>query len=142
MQFRLVHTEVPFLHFEKLESVGGGDVKEDRLEEAYKLKLNVFPDANRQEMFAVMFQAELTHHQEFKIELHYVAWFECLEPFKKEELNSPFVLVNAPAIAFPFLRSFVSLLTLNSGFRPAILPTVNFVKMYEESKEGKQLKTL
>lgn len=136
MEFRLVHTEVPFFHFEKL-LVSRNGTDTDILEDAYTMNVQVFPDKERPEMFGVMFHTTLTHHQEFKLELRYLAWFEGPRPFQTEEIESPFALVNAPAIAFPFLRSFVSLLTLNSGFRPAILPTVNFLKMYEDSQATK-----
>jgi len=99
---------------------------------AYKLGLNVFQDAIRPNTFGVLFEIDLAHHREFRIQLHYLAWFESQQTISKEDVESPFARINAPAIAFPYLRSFVSLLTLNSGFRPAILPTVNFVKMYKE----------
>jgi preprotein translocase subunit SecB len=34
---------------------------------------------------------------------------------------------NAPAIAFPYLRSFISTLTLNAGYILAVLLSINFV---------------
>ncbi len=48
--------------------------------------------------------------------------------FKK----SMFIKANAPAIAFPYLRTFVSNLILNAGYHPVILPSYNFLKMAEE----------
>ena len=47
------------------------------------------------------------------------------EKFKQ----SDFLTINAPAIAFPYVRSYISNLTLQSGFSPIILPSVNFVKL-------------
>lgn len=46
------------------------------------------------------------------------------EVFKK----SDFVRVNSPAIAFPFLRSYINTITTNSGISPIILPSFNFAK--------------
>ena len=39
-----------------------------------------------------------------------------------------FVMINAPAIAYPFLRTFVQQLTLLAGVQPLMLPVVNFVE--------------
>lgn len=50
----------------------------------------------------------------------------------KDFENSKFVNINAPAIAFPYVRAFISNLTLNAGYDPIILPSFNFVKLYED----------
>jgi preprotein translocase subunit SecB len=134
MEFRLLHTEVPLIRFDKLELNEGSGAKEPNPEASYKLGLDVYPDAHNQNMFAVLFDMELVHHEEFKLHLKFVAWFETSEPLNEAEVRSPLARINAPAIAFPYLRSFVTLLTLNTGFRPAILPAINFIKMYEDLK--------
>lgn len=36
-----------------------------------------------------------------------------------------FFTINAPAIIFPYIRSFVSSLTIQSGHKPIVLPTLN-----------------
>lgn len=41
-------------------------------------------------------------------------------------LNSSFITVNAPAILFPFIRSYISTMTINAGLNPIVLPTINF----------------
>lgn len=48
---------------------------------------------------------------------------------------SDFPYVNAPAIAYPYLRAFVSNLTLNSGYSPVMLPSVNFVALKDQIKK-------
>jgi preprotein translocase subunit SecB len=83
----------------------------------------------------------LVQPEEFKLQMQFVAWFESPTPLGKEDINSAFARINAPAIAFPYLRSFISLLTLNSGFRPVILSTVNFVEMHKEF-EAKTVKAI
>ncbi|MEI6407757.1 MAG: protein-export chaperone SecB [Bacteroidota bacterium] len=138
MQFKLAHTEVLYLQFEK---INHSEVEADKgggLDDPYKLKLSVFPDSKHPDMFGVLFDIELTHQDSFKIKLHYLAWFDGPKPFLQEDIESPFALINAPAIAFPYLRSFISLLTLNAGCPPAFLPPINFLKMYEEAKSEKQ----
>ena len=43
---------------------------------------------------------------------------------------------SAPAILFPYIRAFISNFTLNAGFKPLILPSINFydTKVIEEDK--------
>jgi len=137
MKFLLVHTEVPLLNFNKLERSEESRGMEANVASVYKLALNVFPDSKRKNMFAVLFDVEMLQPEEFNLKLHFVAWFESPQHLEDAEVNSPFARINAPAIAFPYLRSFVSLLTLNAGFKPAILSPVNFVKVYEELESAK-----
>lgn len=69
---------------------------------------------------------------DFLINIQSSAFFEVDNPFDEEFKKSSFVRISAPAIAFPYLRAFVSNLTLNAGINPIILPSYNFVKMAEE----------
>lgn len=50
-------------------------------------------------------------------------------------LSGEFANQNAPAIAFPYVRAYISNVTLQSGFHPVILPSVNFVNLYRKKKE-------
>lgn len=50
--------------------------------------------------------------------------------------NSDFIKINAAAIAYPFLRSFVANLTLQAGYPSVILPTINFVSFFEEENRS------
>ena len=43
--------------------------------------------------------------------------------------NTPFFTDNAPAIAYPYIRAYVSTLTAQSGIKPIILPTLNLRSM-------------
>lgn len=61
--------------------------------------------------------------------------FKIDEDISEEFKLSNFPKINAPAIAFPYLRAFVSNLTLQSGFEPIILPSINFVKLAEENEQ-------
>jgi preprotein translocase subunit SecB len=53
--------------------------------------------------------------------------FEADEDITQEFLEGPFSNINAPAILYPFVRSFISTITINSGLEPILLPTINFV---------------
>lgn len=48
-------------------------------------------------------------------------------------IASAFPYVNAPAISYPFLRAFISNLTLNAGYSPVMLPSVNFVALKDKT---------
>ena len=47
---------------------------------------------------------------------------------------SDFPKINAPAIAFPYLRAYISNLTLQSGLEPVMLPSINFVTLAKEKE--------
>ena len=52
-----------------------------------------------------------------------------------EFFDSDFIQRNSVAIGFPYLRSFISNITLNCNIKPIILPTYNFSKkIIEEVK--------
>ena len=55
-----------------------------------------------------------------------MALFETKAPIDEGFKSSGFVQTNSPAIAFPFVRSFITTLTSNAGIRPVILPAFNF----------------
>ncbi|MFY0653087.1 MAG: protein-export chaperone SecB [Cyclobacteriaceae bacterium] len=59
--------------------------------------------------------------------------FEVSDGITEDFKLSDFPKINAPAIAFPFLRAFISNFTLQSGVDPVILPSINFVRLAEQS---------
>ena len=61
-----------------------------------------------------------------RISVKSVALFEASSPIDEEFRQSAFVQTNSPAIAFPFLRSFINTLTANAGIPPVVLPAFNF----------------
>lgn len=88
------------------------------------------------DLFCVIFKLMVLHEGDFTLDVQYGAWFKLDENITEEFKTSQFPSINAPAIAFPFLRSFISTLTLNAGFAPAILPSINFVAFNKSNKEG------
>lgn len=82
--------------------------------------------------FSVEFFLKMKKDDVFELSLKASAHFTAEKKIEKSDRTSPFFKINAPAIAFPYLRSFVSNLTLNSGYNPIILPTFNFVQMAQE----------
>jgi preprotein translocase subunit secB len=68
----------------------------------------------------------------FDLKIEFVAIFGTSEAIDDNFKKSTFVKINSPAIAFPYLRSFISTLTLNAGLPPLILPAYNFTKENED----------
>ena len=87
--------------------------------------------------FIVKFEVKVESEHGYELTLDFVAEFDTGEEISTEFKNSHFPAVNAPAIAYPYLRSFVSFLTLNSGYETLILPTINFQAMAKSNEESK-----
>ena len=79
-------------------------------------------------LFSIIFELKIRKAQEYIIETSYETLFETSEDITNDFLTSDFTKINAPAIAFPFLRSFVSFLVLTAGYPPLMLQSVNFTK--------------
>ncbi|WP_288088847.1 protein-export chaperone SecB [Bacteroides acidifaciens] len=67
----------------------------------------------------------------FDLELEIIFVFETDSEIDEGFKDSAFLKINAPAIAFPYIRSYISNLTLQSGYPPIILPSINFVALNE-----------
>lgn len=93
-----------------------------------------FPEDNDTE-FGIGFIIDIGD-AEFKITLEMLFFFQVDQVVDDELKQSDFVKINAPAIAFPYVRSYISNLTLQSGFNPIILPSVNFVALVRNKNEN------
>jgi len=62
----------------------------------------------------------------FEISLLFDFTFETQNVIEPEFLNSNFCKINAPAIAFPMIRAFITTMSANAGIPAIILPSINF----------------
>lgn len=76
--------------------------------------------------FLIRFDIKITSKQGYSLSFMYAGFFECGSIITDEFKSSDFVKVNAPAITYPFVRSFLSNFTINSGLTPIVLPVINF----------------
>ena len=76
----------------------------------------------------------VVYHEKFTFNCIYMTFFEADEPVTNEFKKSQFPNINCPAIAFPFLRSFIATITLNAGYPPVMLPSINFIKLYQDKQ--------
>lgn len=84
------------------------------------------PEIINERSFSINFRFVHAHKDGISIFLDYQAIFKVDRIIGHDLLKDPFLHVNAPAIAYPFLRAYVSNLCLMSGYTPLMLPSINF----------------
>lgn len=110
---------------------------ESQKEESNKFDLefgHFYPDGESKE-FGIGFKIFLPN-EEYSLKMEMVFLFLAEDEIPNDFSNSHFLKINAPAIAFPYLRAFVSNLTLQMGFDPIMLPSVNFVALAEKKDKS------
>jgi len=106
----------------------------------YRITFTHVTNESADNLFGVMFEVSVKNPENtFILDFEFLGMFET-QGFKisKEELDkNPFFRINAPAIMFPYIRAFVSNFMLTSGFKPLILPAINFsqTKKIEDTQE-------
>lgn len=124
MKIQLENWNVQDLSFSVLKDEG-------RKENSFSLNTsNFFPEEDKKS-FGVEFNIEIKDKR-FNLIIESIFIFSLEEEVDEEFKVSAFPKINAPAIAFPYLRAYISNLTLQSGFDPIILPSINFVKLAEK----------
>jgi preprotein translocase subunit SecB len=73
-------------------------------------------------------------NKETEIKANFIGLFDSTTEVNDEFINSPFLKINAPAILYPFIRAYISTITINAGLEPIILPTINFAAKAAEKK--------
>lgn len=79
---------------------------------------------------------EKESHEEELVRILCSAIFEFDDEVKDKESISSYFLVNAPAIAFPYVRSYIASLTVQSGKQALLLPTYNLSPLGDTLKEN------
>ena len=89
-------------------------------------------------IFIVEFDARVNNTpQSLLFATKFQVTFQSENPVTKEYLDSPGIRINSPAIAFPFLRGFITTVSANAGYPPIILPSINFVRLTTKEPEKK-----
>jgi len=85
-------------------------------------------NAEDKSYFQAIFIVTLTDKDsKFNLQVKATADFQVIGEVPQEIYDS-FVNVNAPAIAYPYLRAFVSNLVMQAGMNPIIIPPLNFMQ--------------
>ena len=119
MQIKLASSHVRNLRLEQVENPKDEDSEFD-------FNFKVAFDSSKKREFFLGFNIEIRNPKEFNLDIEHLFTFTTSEDIDKDFMSSHFPIINAPAIAFPFLRVFVSNITLNAGYLPLILPSLNF----------------
>lgn len=129
MMLKLKNNKVTFLSLVDISSV-------DDEKEVKDFGMSVEPIfTDDQSSFVVSFNLHLNVHNEKILFIEFESTFACSEVSDFEEFSKGhFPHVNAPAIAFPFLRSFIGTILLNAGYEPIFLPSLNFSAMYAKGE--------
>jgi preprotein translocase subunit SecB len=110
---------------------------EEGVENSLDLKIDakVFYPEELKNSFGILLSATCEVKDSFSLNVSVVGKFETEENISHEN-RSHFVNVNAPAIVFPYLRSFVSTFSANCGdaLKTIIIPTQFFAGEIEEVK--------
>ena len=115
----------------KIQSLNFDMIDEARDDNSFGLSIGqIFPE-DESKKFVIVFDIDLKD-KSFDLVFQIAFVFTTEEEITEEFKFSDFPKINAPAISFPFIRSYISNLTLQSGFEPVILPSINFVKLAEE----------
>lgn len=135
MSIKFLGTKVSRLSIEVDESKDEPNQKNN-----FELSFAGLSDDSDDKAFAVRFTVKVFSEEErYLLELEYSGFFTTEDAITDSFMQSHFVTSNAPAIAFPFLRSFVNTVTVNAGLKPLILPTLNFQKMVRDQQNQSSL---
>lgn len=85
--------------------------------------------------FTLIFNIVVLSPSEFELRCTYATVFQTSENINEAFKNSDFPKINAPAIVFPFLRVLISNFTLNAGYNPIVLPSINFIALHDKNDE-------
>lgn len=92
------------------------------------LEHRVLFDDKQPNRFWVDFKLSLhSEDQQFSMLIKMLGFFSTNLPIDEAFRASTLAQINAPAIAFPYLRSFVSTMSVNAGYNNIILPSINFI---------------
>ncbi|MBP9122004.1 MAG: protein-export chaperone SecB [Ignavibacteriaceae bacterium] len=118
------------IFFPKVVLTAGEELQKDVTSEiSVRLQYEIGPNPTDKRVYQVVFTINVVDEKtKFDLEVQSVAYFECNNDIDDAFMNSGFIKVNSPAIAFPFVRSFINTLTTNAGFNPVILPAFNFTR--------------
>lgn len=115
---------------------------EDFPNEQYKFNYDIQYPAHSSREFAVIYQCGIRAGNLKFLQVFYLARFETREDITEDFKQSQFPGMNAPAIGFPYLRAYMSQVLLLSGYKPTLIPTINFQEMYYQRKKAAEAAAL
>lgn len=106
---------------------------QDEQDNDVELKHGVAYSEKNSKLFSIIFDFSVrVKENNMLLAVKFVANFSCNADIDNEFKQSDFVSVNAPAIAYPYLRALVSQFLLLTGYEPIVLPVINFVALNKQ----------
>jgi len=105
---------------------------------ANSIDINIEPKGiiyEEEKQYEIQLEISLNSKDGLDVSVKMIGFFEFKEVVKIENLGNYF-FVNAPAIIFPYLRSYISALTALSGCSTIILPPMNLVSLGKKLEEN------
>ena len=135
MNFKLVKTIAKGFSLTSIEEPVNTKEEPELLLTSLEVAVRI-PSDEQVRSFAINFtvDATLENIESASVKCDYWAFFETDQVLTQEFLESHFTSINAPAIAYPYLRSFITNILVNAGYPALYLPTVNFVEMAKHQK--------
>lgn len=131
MKLKLLDYRVVNLNLESIEQDSSLAQQSNELD----LQVGQFYPEEKENIFGIGFRVSFKQDgYSLKVEMRF--FFETDEIITDEFKNSSFPVINAPAIAFPYLRSFLSIITMQSGYPPVMLPSINFVEFAKNAQKA------
>lgn len=106
--------------------------KQAELTIAFKSSGKYYEIENRYEL---SFETDVYHESKTAINVSCIASFTFNKDVKFDDIPD-FFYPNSLAILFPYIRAFVSTLTLQANTSPLILPTVNLIGLTDELRQN------
>lgn len=103
----------------------------------FDLFYDIVLDENNSFAFFVIFHVSISVKDLYQLNLDYETVFWADSSLENNFIASNFAQQNAPAIAFPFLRAFISFMILNAGYEPLVLSSINFTRYKNGRLEDK-----
>jgi preprotein translocase subunit SecB len=102
-----------------------------------EVNVNVAKMADKTFESSIQFKAEASNNTGiiYDLELAYAGLFQIEN--MPEQMMEPFLLVNCPALLFPYLRRLVADLTREGGFPPLTLDPIDFASLYMKRQREK-----
>lgn len=97
------------------------------------IKLDIKPSVNfyknSKHKFDIIYKVQLGIENVFELGLTAVGYFQLSdEVYENENIKQQLIHSNAPAIVFPYIRSFISMLSSNLGTIPTLTIPTHFFK--------------
>jgi preprotein translocase subunit SecB len=105
-------------------------------------QLQIEVNVNAKQAAPTMFESEISFTANatskagplYKLEIDYAGMFK-IEQMPPQAME-PFLLINAPALLFPFVRRIIADLTREGGFPPLMLDPIDFASLYMKRKQA------